>query len=187
GSFQPQMPEFARDVATGNASMAYTILLLANGAGAVAGGLLLEATGAVKVTVGTALTTAVVWGVTTAGFAVTHNLAAAAIFLLLGGAAQLGFNSIAQTIVQLQAPAELRGRLIGAFMMAQLGLRAGSGLSVGVLGSAIGIHSALAWSSVCTVALAAAMFGFVRLSPAPQLAYAEVADGWPSEQTPPCC
>ncbi|MDE3074492.1 MAG: MFS transporter [Chloroflexota bacterium] len=187
GSFQPQMPEFARDIDAGNAGLAYTVLLLASGAGAVIGGLALEVTGAARITVGTAIGAAAIWGVTTAGFAVTHNLAAAVIFLLLGGAAQLAFNSIAQTIVQLQAPAELRGRLIGAFMMAQLGFKAGSGVSVGVVGGAVGIHAALGWSAAVTVAVTAAMFALTRLSPVQKLAYADLPEGWRSENTPPCC
>jgi hypothetical protein len=60
----------------------------------------------------------------------------------------LAFYSSAQAIVQIKAPTHLRGRLIGLFGMSALGLRAFSGLTVGFLGSAVGIHWSLAASAV---------------------------------------
>ena len=55
---------------------------------------------------------------------------------------------MAQTLVQLQAPAQLRGRLIGLFNMSNNGLRAFSGVTVGVIGGLIGIHWSLAISAM---------------------------------------
>jgi hypothetical protein len=54
---------------------------------------------------------------------------------------------MAQTLVQVNAPAEVRGRVIGLFAMSALGLRAFSGITVGLGGSLIGIHWALAISA----------------------------------------
>jgi hypothetical protein len=47
---------------------------------------------------------------------------------------------MAQTLVQLQAPPQLRGRLIGLFNMSNNGLRPFSGVTVGVVGGLIGVH-----------------------------------------------
>jgi hypothetical protein len=53
--------------------------------------------------------------------------------------------------VQLLAPAPIRGRVVGLFTMAMLGLRAGSGLTVGLLGTVIGVRLSLAVSSFAVV------------------------------------
>jgi len=187
GTYTPQMPEFAGDFGSSETGLIYSMLLLASGAGAVLGGLLLELTGFSRVAVKTALGCVALWGISTAGFAITGLYPLALLFLFLAGASQLAFNSMAQTIVQLQAPVEQRGRLVGAFSMAQLGLRTGSGVSVGVVGSAIGIHSALAFSAALTTLLALGMLAYVRGAAAP--AAAVLADGGELllDADKPCC
>ncbi|HEX6512474.1 MAG TPA: MFS transporter [Chloroflexota bacterium] len=186
GTFTPQMPELARDLGTSNASHAYTALLLANALGGVLGGLALEIGGATRVTVNMALAGAALWGVCVAGFALSHWLPAALLFLFVGGLGQLAFSSVAQTIVQIQAPPEKRGRLIGAFGMAQQGLKSGAGVSVGVLGSAIGIHASLAASALLTMLLAGGMYLYANAAPTPQPAYAEAGEPFAPEE-PNCC
>jgi hypothetical protein len=42
--------------------------------------------------------------------------------------------------------------------MAQNGLRVGSGVTIGILGTAIGIHASLAWSAVATIVVCAALW-----------------------------
>ena len=49
-----------------------------------------------------------------------------------------------QTIVQLEAPSEIRGRVLGLFGMSSAGLRTFSGVIVGVLGSFATVHLSLA-------------------------------------------
>ena len=61
---------------------------------------------------------------------------------------------MAQSLVQINAPPDMRGRVIGLFNMATLGLRAFSGISVGLLGSLIGIHWSLALSALAAMILA---------------------------------
>ena len=80
--------------------------------------------------------------------------------LFIAGALNLAFYSIAQTIVQLEAPMHLRGRLIGLFSMSAFGLRAFSGVTVGVIGGLIGVHWSLALSSLVLLAVT---LGFVWL------------------------
>jgi hypothetical protein len=66
--------------------------------------------------------------------------------------------------VQLNAPLDKRGRVIGLFNMASLGLRAFSGISVGLIGSLIGIHLSLAMSALAAMTVAAGLLLVQRRS-----------------------
>jgi predicted MFS family arabinose efflux permease len=146
-SLQSSMPIFADDLGGRHGSTAYGVLLFANGAGGVIGGILLEATGRIKPNVKAAVWMTALFGVTSLVFATTGSLAVAVIALLVGGVANLASMSIGQTIVQLLAPDEQRGRVIGVYGMSANGLRAGSGFTVGLLGGAVGIHWSLGVSA----------------------------------------
>jgi hypothetical protein len=80
--------------------------------------------------------------------------------LFCTGVLNLSFYSTAQTIVQLLAPTHLRGRLIGLFSMSTFGLRAFSGVTVGVVGGLIGVHWSLAISAMTLFAVTLALFAF---------------------------
>ena len=95
-----------------------------------------------------------------AGFAFSNSYPLSLALLFFAGALNLAFYSIAQTIVQLEAPRDLRGRLIGLFSMSAFGLRAFSGFTVGVMGGLIGIHWSLALSSMLLLAVTIALFAF---------------------------
>lgn len=156
-AFQAQMPEFARDLGTDKEGLAYSALLAANAAGAVIGGLLLEGRGLFQPRVRTAIISAALWCMVIAAFAVSTSYLLSLFLLLLAGLFNLTFVSMAQTLVQLLAPAELRGRLIGFFNMSSNGLRAFSGFTVGVLGGFIGIHWSLGLSATVLLAVTAAL------------------------------
>ncbi len=64
---------------------------------------------------------------------------------------------MAQTLVQLNAPIDKRGRVIGRYNMASLGLRAFSGASVGLIGSLIGVHWSLGFSALVMLGIACAL------------------------------
>ena len=55
---------------------------------------------------------------------------------------------MAQTLVQMNAPANIRGRVIGLFSMSGLGMRAFAGVTVGVMDGVIGVHWSLALSAL---------------------------------------
>ena len=135
----------ARDGRT--AGRAYGVLLFATGAGGVLGGLLLEATGKVKPSVPAAVVSTAIYGLAILGFAVTRSYPLAVALLFLAGVANLASMSIGQTVVQLMAPPDERGRVIGVYGMSTSGLRAGSGFTVGLLGAAIGVHWSLGLSA----------------------------------------
>jgi MFS family permease len=146
-SMQTSMPIFANYFGGAGAGAAYGVLLFANGAGGVLGGLLLEATGRVKPNVPAAVISTFVYGLASLGFALTTSYPLAIILLLVGGVANLASMAISQTVVQLRAPAADRGRVIGVYGMSASGLRTGSGFTVGFLGAAIGVHASLALSA----------------------------------------
>jgi MFS family permease len=87
-------------------------------------------------------------------FPLTHSYPLALALLVLAGVFNIAFQSMSQTLVQLLAPSNIRGRVVGLFTMAMLGLRAGSGLMVGLLGTVIGVRYSLAVSSLAVVLVA---------------------------------
>ena len=170
-SLQASMPIFAHDLGGHGAGTAYGVLLFANGAGGVIGGVLLEATGRIRPTVRAAVVSTAIYGLTTFFFAVTTNYPIAVAMLLVGGVANLASMSIGQTVVQLLAPAADRGRVIGVYGMSANGLRAGSGFTVGLLGAAIGIHWSLGLSAtaLCLGTVAAGVYALRSRPVAPML------------------
>ncbi len=159
-SLQASMPVFAHDLDPGDAGTAYGVLLFATGAGGVIGGILLEATGRIKPNVKAAVVSTAIYGVASLLLAVTTSYPVALIVLLIGGVANLASMSIGQTVVQLLAPPEDRGRVIGVYGMSANGLRAGSGFTVGLLGAAIGVHLSLGLSAtaLCVGTVAAGIY-----------------------------
>jgi MFS family permease len=146
---QPQMPEFASDLGVGAAGgLGYGLLIAANSAGAVLGGFLLETTGILKPGARAAMVSTLMWSACLMGFAISRSFPLSLVLLLCAGVCNLATQSIAQTLVQLLAPAEKRGRIVGVFNMASNGLKAGSGFTIGLAGGLIGIHWSLGLSAL---------------------------------------
>ncbi len=82
-------------------------------------------------------------------------------FLFIVGFLELSFFTMAQTLVQLRAPQQIRGRVIGLFAMSALGMRTFSGITIGVIGGIIGIHWSLALSAACVFFLILALFVYL--------------------------
>jgi MFS family permease len=142
--YPAQMPSFAQDLGHGDPGTAYTMLLAADASGALVAGILLEAAGRLfQPRPRLAMMLAIMWAASLAGFALTRTYPLALGLLFLAGFFELSFSSIAQTLVQLSAPDASRGRVLGLYNMASMGLRAFSGVMVGLIGSAIGIHTSL--------------------------------------------
>lgn len=160
-AYQAQMPEFAHDFGHDKQDLAYSIMLGASAGGAAVGGLLLEGTGWLKANARNAAICSILWCLTIVGFAAATNYLLALALLFGSGVLNLAFLSMAQTLVQLQAPPQLRGRLIGLFNTSNNGLRAFSGVTVGVVGGLIGIHWSLAISAMVLLAVTIALFALV--------------------------
>ena len=142
--YQAQMPGFAHDLGHGDPGILYSLLLGADAAGALIAGIVLESRGFLKPHPRTALILAIGWCLILLSFAINQSYYLAIGLLLVCGFFELAFNSMAQSIVQINAPTEIRGRVIGLYNMAALGMRAGSGITVGLVGGMIGIHASLA-------------------------------------------
>src|SRR5215469_6168936 len=151
----------------------------------VIGGILLEGTGRIKLSVTAAIWSTAVYGVTSALFAFSHQYLVAALLLVVGGVANLAALSITQTVVQLRAPREKRGQVIGVYGMSANGLRLGSGFTVGILGAALGLRLSLGVSSLAMCACTALVAAYLALGarrkpgtdPAPGAPHAEPGTG----------
>jgi MFS family permease len=157
-AYQAQMPEFAHYLGHGDADFSYSMLLAADAAGALTAGLVLEGRNLLQANPRTAFALAMAWCVAIAAFAVSTSYALALGLLFFAGFFELSFNAMAQTLVQIRAPEKLRGRVIGLFAMSSLGLRAFSGITVGLGGAVIGIHWSLALSAMALLALTIILF-----------------------------
>jgi MFS family permease len=157
-AYQAQMPGFAVDLGHAHADFSYGVLLAADAAGGLTAGLILESRGLLPPNVRTAFILAMIWCCALFGFARSDTYAVAISLLFVAGFVELSFNSMAQSLVQLNAPGEMRGRVIGVFSMSAMGLRTFSGLCVGLLGSMVGIHNSLSYSAAALFLLYAAIF-----------------------------
>jgi len=151
GSLQVSIPSFADSLGAGSDGLGYGLLLFANGAGGVLGGFLLEATGVIRPNVRAVVVATVLFGATTLVVAITGSYVVAVLALGVGGVANMTSTSIGQAVVQLRAPTEQRGRVVGVYNMFGSGLRTGNGITLAFLGAAVGVGSAVAVGGVALV------------------------------------
>jgi MFS family permease len=156
-AYSSQMPGFAADLGHGDPGISYSLLLAADAGGGLLAGIVLEGGRLLPPRPRTAIVLAILWCAALAIFSLANSYILALGFLFAAGFLELSFNAMAQSLVQLNAPLDMRGRVIGLFNMSSLGLRAFSGLSVGLLGSLIGVHWSLALSALVTLAIASAL------------------------------
>jgi MFS family permease len=156
-AFQAQMPAYAHDLGADETGAWYSLLLAANAAGAIVATVALETFGVLRPTARAAILFAMGWALTIGLFPVATRYPVAVTLLVLAGMFNLAFTSMAQTLVQTLAPPPIRGRVIGLFNTAVLGLRAGSGVTVGVLGALTNVHASLELSAAVLVVVTLAL------------------------------
>ncbi|MBS0515085.1 MAG: MFS transporter [Proteobacteria bacterium] len=166
-AYQAQMPGFAHDFGQQRADFFYSMLLGADAAGALTAGFVLESRGLLPPRAQTACVLAMIWCIALASFALTSSYPLALVVLFVAGFVELSFNSMAQTLVQLEAPPDMRGRAIGVFSMFAMGMRMFSGVTVGIAGARIGIHASLALSAAALFVVIGLLLqlGFRRSAP----------------------
>jgi MFS family permease len=165
-AYQAQMPEFAADLGHVNADVYYSMLLGANAAGALVAGLALETIGIANARPRAVLVLVLLWCLSIGGFAISASYPLSLALLFVGGVLNLTFSSMAQTLVQLHAPPQMRGRVIGVFNMFFHGLRAFSGVTVGMGGSLIGVHWSLGVSAAVLLVITLGLLAAAVRAPA---------------------
>lgn len=146
-ALMPLLPEFGVLLGLDDSGLGYGLLLVAMSIGAVSGGILLEAVGRLRATPLVSVLSELVFAASILGFALSRVFPLSFALLVIAGATSILSLSTSQTVVQLQAPPERRGRFIGAFNTTNMGFRVGSGLLVALLGSLLGIPAAVALSA----------------------------------------
>jgi MFS family permease len=147
-----QLPEFATALGHGD-GLFYSILFGANAAGALAAGIILESREFLPPKPNTAVILTGIWAIVIGAFAITSSYPVAVSLLFVAGFLNLAYNSMSQTLVQLNAPREIRGRVIGLYSMARGGLMTFSGVTVGMVGGIIGIQWSLGISAAILLAI----------------------------------
>lgn len=165
--YQAVMPEFAGALGTESSGLYYGTLLTATAAGALVAGLILESRSLLPANPRSAIILVILWCISLAGFAASSNFLLSTALLFVAGFLHLSYNSMAQTLIQLEAPAHLRGRVLGLYSMANLGLIAFSGVAIGGGGELIGIHWALGISAGVLFVLTVGLLAFVTARPEP--------------------
>jgi len=150
--------------------------------GAVIGGLGLEAIGRVKVSARLAISATIVFASAALVFSFSNSFALSLVVLLIAGMANLISASTSQAVVQLQAPAERRGRFLGAYAMAANGSRVGSGILVGVLGAWLGVTWAVGIDALLLLLAATTLLIVVVTARRRQLDASASAELGPSER-----
>jgi len=161
-AYQSQMPEFAHDLGHGDPGWHYSMLIAAQAAGALVAAFLLESRGSVLVRPRTAIVLAMLWCFFIGGFAMSDSYPLSIVLLFAAGLVNLTFGSMSQSLVQLEAPPRLRGRVIGLYNMFGQGLRAFSGVTVGAGGALIGVHWSLALSAMVLLATMMVLLAFAQ-------------------------
>jgi MFS family permease len=146
-AYEPQVPEFVRNLGYGGQGLHYSLMLAASAAGALAAGIVLEARSMLDATPRTAFILAMMWAVAILGFAISPSYVLSLTCLACAGFLDLAFNAMTRTLAQLHAPAAMRGRAIGLFNVGSLGCKTFSGITVGLGGGLIGIQWSLGISA----------------------------------------
>jgi MFS family permease len=158
------LPSLAHSVSPSPVS--YGILLGCFGGGAVLGALLMQRARArwsteKVVTIGIAA-----FAVATMLAGALHNIPALAAVMLAGGAAWIVFISLFNVLVLNLTPDWVRARVLAVNMLVFMGGMAGGSATWGAVADRFGIHSALLWAGVGTLATTSLGL-FLRLPEAP--------------------
>jgi MFS family permease len=150
-SYQNLLPAFARDIWKGG-EVGYGLLLSAAGGGALIGAFGLAAVTELKQQRLVMIVSGLLFSLSVLAFALSPNLALGILFLFLAGVLSTVFGTIIATFIQMEAPKELRGRLMSMYAITLIGLPSlgamGSGAVAEKLGGLQGAPRAVALGAV---------------------------------------
>jgi MFS transporter, DHA1 family, staphyloferrin A biosynthesis exporter len=154
------MPIFAEEV-LGRGAEGYGILSSAVGVGAVIGTLMLATLRSVSRKGLLLLGAVMLLGVSLILFSLSRSLELSCLILVLTGAAQMAYLTTNQTILQLTIDDEMRGRVMGIYMLSQ-GMMPLGGLIGGALADLTSAPTAVMILGGCVCFMAVAFFAFSR-------------------------
>lgn len=156
-ALMPLLPEFGNLLGQSSNGAGYAVLVSSMAAGATAAGITLEAIGRIRASTRLAIVAGIAFAASILVFALSQSYPLSIAALIVAGASSLTAASTSQTIVQLEAPSERRGRFVGAAGMTAQGFQAGSGILIGVLAGGLGVAGGVATAAtallLCAVAL----------------------------------
>jgi len=156
-ALMPLLPEFGTLLGQSSNGAGYAVLVSSMAAGATAAGITLEAIGRIRASTRLAIVAGIAFAASILVFALSQSYPLSIAALIVAGASSLTAASTSQTIVQLEAPPERRGRFVGAAGMTAQGFQAGSGILIGVLAGGLGVAGGVATAAtallVCAIAL----------------------------------
>lgn len=138
-ALMPLLPEFGGLLGQSSNGFGYAILVSSTAAGAVVSGITLESIGRIRASTRIAITAAIVFAASILTFSLSHSYGLSIVALVVAGASNLVTSTTSQTIVQLEAPSDRRGRFVGAAGMTGQGFQAGSGILIGLLAGGLGV------------------------------------------------
>ena len=147
------LPAFARDVYHLD-PMGYATMMAFWGGGAVLGALHIAWQGNAPHKGRRSLLMQILLGVTFVAFAASSNLWMACLFLLLSGWSLLGVFALVNSLVQLHAKEEMRGRIMSVYNTAFRGAMPLGNLAAGALASRLGAPVVIAANGVLLILVA---------------------------------
>jgi MFS family permease len=156
-ALMPLFPEFATLLGEDASGSGYGLLIIAMSAGAVIGGIALETIGTVRANARLAIVSTLVFALGVGVFAFSRSYVLSVVVLVIAGISSIASSSVSQTVVQLNAPPERRGRFLGAYNMTSMGLRVGSGVMFGGLGALVGVQLAVGIDAAALALVAIAL------------------------------
>ncbi len=159
------MPAFARDqLKLGAAGLGY--LMAGGGLGAVIAALALATQSTIKSSHTYAVASAIVFSVAMVIFSRTHTFLAAFLWLLVVFAGFVVAYALTNTMLQIISPPEFRGRVMGFYNAATMGLGPIGSLQAGAIAQAYGTRFELTLSGIiCLVYFSLLLIFLPRLTP----------------------
>jgi MFS family permease len=178
-ALMPLLPDFGDQLGVPTGA-GYAVLISSMAAGALISGVVFEAVGRIRASARLTIVTAGVFGTAILVFALSRSFPLSIVALVIAGAGSLTTATTAQTIVQLTAPPERRGRFVGAAGMTSQGFQAGSGILISILATALGVSGGVAVGGAAILIVAVVLFAVVLARrgrmPAPFTAPVEIVD-----------
>jgi MFS family permease len=155
------LPVFAKDVFKGDASI-FGYLNSAIGLGAVGGAFFLASLKAGVNFKRVLFTNLLIFGGALVLFSHITNLPIALFFAMLAGFGMMSQNTIGNTIVQTNASAKMRGRVLSYLLMAITGMQPLGALLIGTVSQYIGAPNTIIAEGIAAVVIAVSFLPFLR-------------------------